>query len=41
MLKIIYDSIDIEKVIDIKGYPKGWPYGSKENAVNILNRIYT
>ena len=29
-----------DKVVDIKGYPTGWPY-DKEKDIQILNRQYT
>ena len=28
-------------VVDILGYPEQYPYGDKENQIDILNRIYT
>lgn len=30
-----------EVVVDIKGYPKGYPYGKKEDAIKILNKVHT
>jgi hypothetical protein len=37
---IIYDPTDTDKVIDIKGYPTGWPY-DKEQDIKILNLQHT